>query len=70
MRRFKELRFYAIMLDPMPDIAHIDQYSEISGYIYAVHVCNDKVEVTEVFLRFITISNKTLVNIFKQALLK
>lgn len=52
----KDAKYFSIMLDSTPDIAHEDQVSEILRY---VHINEDRtVEIKEVFVGFFQISKK------------
>lgn len=51
----KKAKYFGIMFDSTPDVAHIDQMSEIIRYD---HIENGKVEVRESFLGFFSLTGK------------
>ena len=57
----KDAKYFSIMLDSTPDIAHEDQDSEIVHYVHIDE--NRKVEIKEVFLWFFQINKKDAVSL-------
>ena len=55
LKEIKEAKYYGMMFDSTPDLARIDQMSEIIRY---VSINGDKVEVKEVFIRFFELKGK------------
>ena len=51
----QEAKYYTIIFDSTPDVAHIDQMSQVLRYI---KISGAKVEVKETFLRFIQFDEK------------
>lgn len=56
LSEIREAKYYAILFDSTPDIAHIDQMTEIIRYI---KIDNDKIEVKESFLGFLPMREKS-----------
>lgn len=55
----KKAKYFGIMLDSTPDVAHIDQMSEMIRY---VHIENGKIEVRLSFLGFISLTGQKVCN--------
>lgn len=55
VEEIKSVQYFGIMFDSTPDISHTDQMAEVIRY---VKINNKKVEVKEVFLRFIPLKGK------------
>ena len=57
----KDAKYFSIMLDSTPDIAHEDQVSEILRYVHIDE--NRKVEIKETFLGFFQVNKKDAVSL-------
>ncbi|XP_018402038.1 PREDICTED: uncharacterized protein LOC108779168 [Cyphomyrmex costatus] len=56
LSEIRKAKYYAILFDSTPDVAHIDQMTEIIRY---VKIDGDKVEVQERFLGFLPMKEKS-----------
>lgn len=65
MYEIREAKYYAILFDSTPDIAHIDQMTEIIRY---VKIDGGKAEIKESFLGFLAMKEKSAENIAEMIL--
>ncbi|XP_043476438.1 zinc finger MYM-type protein 1-like [Leptopilina heterotoma] len=55
IQEIKSVGYFSMMFDSTPDTSHVDQMSEVIRY---VKINNGKVEIKEVFLRFLPLKGK------------
>lgn len=65
----KDAKYFSIMLDSTPDIAHEDQVSEILRYVH-IDDDNRKVEIKEVFLGYFQVNKKDALSLVTEILKK
>ncbi|GBN34922.1 Zinc finger MYM-type protein 1 [Araneus ventricosus] len=67
MEEVKEAKYYAVMFDCTPDVSHLEQMSQVLRY---VRVVENFPEITERFIDFFTVSDKTGIALSEEILKK
>ncbi|GBN12504.1 hypothetical protein AVEN_17633-1 [Araneus ventricosus] len=65
MKEVPKAKYYAVMFDCTPDVSHLEQMSQVLRY---VRVVVNVPEITERFIDFFTVSDKTRVTLSEEIL--